>query len=92
MTERDGKPHFVTAAQSAILRRMADGGTLTRSLAGERMGSLLEDPFTVFDDVSPRLLLAAGFVELVRLGRLRDDRANVYRITAAGRAVLKPGP
>ena len=82
------KAHVLTEAQSVILKRMADGGTLTHSLLGDRLWSLLEDPFTVFDDVSPRLLLAAGHVELAQRGSLRDDRADAYRITEAGRAVL----
>ncbi|MDX7953459.1 hypothetical protein P7D22_20035 [Lichenihabitans sp. Uapishka_5] len=51
-------------AQATILTRMAGGATLTPSLLGDRLWSLLEDPFTVFDDVSPRVLLAAGMIAL----------------------------
>ena len=54
----------MTDAQGAILTRMADGDTLTHSLLGDRLWSLLKDPWTVFDDVSPRVLLAAGLIAL----------------------------
>ncbi|MCW6512043.1 hypothetical protein [Lichenifustis flavocetrariae] len=56
---------------------MADGGSPTRSLLGERLWSLFEDPLTIFDDVLPCLLLAAGFVELARPVSPRDARARL---------------
>ena len=78
----------VTDAQAAILTRMAGGTTLTHSLIGERLWSLLEDPFTVFDDVSPRQLRAAGLIALEYRGSVRTNRADAYRLTAAGHAAL----
>ena len=77
-----------TEAQAAILTRMAAGDTLTHSMLGERLWSLLEDPFTVFDDVSPRVLLAGGLIALAQQGSVKADRASTYRLTSAGRAAL----
>ena len=79
----------MTNQQAAILTRMAGGATLTRSLLGERLWSLLEDPFTVFDDVSPRVLLAAGLIALAQRGSVKADRADAYRLTAAGHTALR---
>ena len=78
----------MTDAQAAILTRMAGGATLTHSLLGNRLWSLLEDPSTVFDDVSPRVLLAAGLIALQQRGSVKSDRADAYRLTLAGRAAL----
>ena len=78
----------MTAEQAAILTRMASGATLTHSLLGERLWSLLEDPFTVFDDVSPRVLLAGGLIALAQPGSVKADRASIYHITSAGSAAL----
>jgi hypothetical protein len=78
----------LTEAQAGILARLAKGETLTHSLLGERLWSLLEDPWTVFDDISPRQLQAAGMIELARPGSLADDRADTYRLTPAGRSAL----
>lgn len=79
----------VTDAQAAILTRMAGGQTLTHSLLGDRLWSLLEDPFTVFDDVSPRQLRVAGLIALAQRGSVKADRADAYRLTAAGHAALR---
>ena len=79
----------LTDAQAAILTRMAGGGTLTHSLLGDRLWSLFEDQFTVFDDVSPRQLRAAGLITLAQRGSVKADRADVYRLTAAGHAALR---
>ena len=78
----------MTAAQALILESMAGGQTLTHSLLGERLWSLLEDPFTVFDDVSPRVLLAAGLIALDQRGSVKADRADIYRLTMAGHAAV----
>ena len=78
----------MTDAQAAILTRMAGGQTLTHSLLGNRLWSLLEDPFTVFDDVSPRQLRAAGLIALAQRGSVKADRADAYRMTASGHAAL----
>ncbi|MCW6512844.1 hypothetical protein [Lichenifustis flavocetrariae] len=80
---------MLTDAQAAILTRMAVGATLAHSLQGERLWSLLEDPFTVFDDVSPRVLLAGGFIALAQRGSVKADRADAYRLTIAGHAALR---
>ena len=82
-------PAALTDAQSAILTRMACGATLTHSLLGDRLWSLFEDPFTVFDDVSPRQLRAAGLIALAQRGSVKADRADAYRLTAAGHAALR---
>ena len=82
-------PAMLTEAQAAILTRMAGGATLTHSLLGDRLWSLLEDPFTVFDDVSPRLLLAAGLIALAQRGSVEADRADAYRLTLAGHNALR---
>lgn len=79
----------MTEDQAAILARMVAGATLTHSLLGDRLWSLLEDPFTVFDDVSPRVLLAAGLIALARQGSVKADRADAYRLTVAGHAALQ---
>ena len=79
----------LTEAQAAILTRMAGGATLTHSLIGDQLWSLLENPFTVFDDVSPRQLRAAGLIALAQRGSVKADRADVYRLTAAGHAALR---
>ena len=79
----------MTDAQAAILTRMASGATLTHSMVGERLWSLLEDPFTVIDDMSPRVLLAAGLIALAQRGSVKADRADAYRMTAAGHAALR---
>ena len=79
----------LTDAQAAILTRMACGQTLTHSLIGDRLWSLLEDPFTVFDDVSPRQLRAAGLIALAQSGSVKADRADAYRLTAVGHAALR---
>ena len=78
----------MTEAQAAILIRMADGFTLTHSLLGDRLWSLLEDPGTVFDDMSPRQLRTGGLIALHRPGSIAADRADTYRITEAGRRAL----
>ena len=78
----------LTDTQAAILTRMAGGATLTHSLLGE-LWSLLEDPFTVFDDVSPRVLLRAGLIALAQRGSVKADRADAYRLTAAGHTALR---
>ena len=80
---------MLTEAQAAILTRMAGGATLTHSLLGDRLWSLLEDPFTVFDDVSPRQLRAAGLIALAQRGSAKADRADAYRLTASGNAALR---
>ena len=79
----------MTDAQAAILTRMAGGSTLTHSLLGERLWSLLDDPYTVFDDVSPRQLRAAGLIALTQQGSVMTDRADTYRLTATGHAALQ---
>lgn len=83
------RPLRLTEAEARILSRVAGGETLVQSLVAERLWSLLQDPFTVFDDVSPRRLRNAGLIELLQAGSLRDDRADSYMITEAGRAALK---
>lgn len=79
----------MTEAQAAILARMAGGATLTRSLVGDRLWSLLEDPFTRFDDVSPRVLLSAGLIALAQRGSVEADRADAYGLTSAGKDALR---
>lgn len=79
----------MTEAQAAILIRMTAGSTLTHSMIGDRLWSLLEDPFTVFDDVSPRVLLAAGLIALAQPGSIKADRADAYRMTMAGHDALR---
>ena len=78
----------MTDAQVVILARIADGDTLTHSLLGNRQWSLLKDPWTVFDDVSPRVLLA-GYLALAQRGSIKADRAGAYRITTAGYAASR---
>lgn len=80
---------MLTAAQADILSRMDAGETLTHSLLGERLWSLLEDPWTVFDDLSPRQLRAAGLITFARPGSVDEDRADAYKLMPAGRAVLE---
>ena len=79
----------MTDAQAAILTRMAGGATLTHSLLGDRLWSLLEDPFTVFDDMSPRVLIAAGLIALAQRGSVKADQADAYQLTTAGHAALR---
>lgn len=78
----------MTEAQATILARMAAGSTLAQSMIGDRLWSLLEDPFTVFNDVSPRVLLADGLIALAQHGSVKADRASTYRLTSAGQAAL----
>ena len=78
----------MTDAQATILARMVAGAVLTHSLQGDRLWSLLGDPFTVLDDVSPRLLREAGLIALDRRGNVKADRADIYRLTLAGRTAL----
>ena len=80
---------MLTGPQADILCRMEAGAALTQSLLGDRLWSLLEDPWTVFDDVSPRRLRADGLIEQAERGSLEDDRADAYRLTPAGLTVLK---
>ncbi len=80
---------MLTEAQAAILTRMAGGATLTHSLVGYRLWSLLEDPFTVFDDLSPRQLRAAGLITLAQRVSVKANRADVYRPTSGGHAALR---
>ncbi len=77
----------LTPAEAAILSRAARR-TLVQSLLGDRLWSLLEDPFTLFDDLSPRRLRAAGLIELGRPGSLAEDRPDEYRVTVSGQAAL----
>ena len=72
-----------------ILARMEAGATLTHSLHGDRLWSLLEDPFVVFDDVSPRLLREAGLIAQNRRGSVEADRADAYCLTLTGRSALE---
>ena len=62
---------------------------LTRPLLGDRLWLLLEDPFTVLDDVSPRVLLKAGLIALAQRGGVKADQAEAYRLTTAGHAALR---
>ncbi|MDX7952887.1 hypothetical protein P7D22_17110 [Lichenihabitans sp. Uapishka_5] len=79
----------MTEAQAVILSRMAAGATLTQSCLGDRLWSLRDDPWTVFDDLSPRQLLAAGLIALQRPGSLEADRADAYGLTPLGHAALQ---
>lgn len=78
----------MTDQEAVILMRLEAGQTLTHSLIGERLWSLLEDPWTVFDDLSPRRLLARDNIRLKRRGSLDDDRPDEYEMTIWGRASL----
>lgn len=79
----------MTDHEAVIPMHLQAGRTLTHSLLAERLWSLLEDPWTVFDDVSPLLLLRAGLIALVSRGIVKADRAHTYRLTAAGHEALR---
>lgn len=92
MPDQDSVPPVplrLTDAEARILSRAGSGETLVQSLVGDRLWSVSQDPFTVFDDISPRRLRKAGLIEIDKPGSLRDDRADSYMITEAGRAALK---
>lgn len=78
----------MTDEEAIILMHIEAGRTLTHSHFGDRLWSLLEDPWTVFDDLSPRRLLARDNIRLKRQGSLDDDRPDEYEMTIWGRASL----
>lgn len=78
----------MTDAEAVIFMHLEAGRTLTHSLVGERLWSLLEDPFTVFDDESPRRLIARNNIQPKRKGSLEEDRPDEYELTIWGRASL----
>ena len=78
----------MTDEEAAILMHLEAGRTLTRSLVGDRLWSLLEDPWTVFDDLSPRRLLARDNIRSKRRGSLDEDQPDAYEMTVWGRAAL----
>ncbi len=86
---RSSRHRRLNDIEARILSRAAEGDTLVQSLVGDRLWSLLQDPFTVFDEVTPRRLCKAGLITLVQPGSRSDDRADWYAVTEAGRAALK---
>ena len=92
MPDQDPSPsghRRLNDAEARILSRAAEGDTLVQSLVGDRLWSLLQDSFTIFDEVTPRRLRKAGLITLIQPGSRIDDRADWYAVTEAGRAALK---